>query len=164
MNEYNYDYFGIPGMIPNGDLNFMNNIPQNSFINGNPNNNYKPNVNNVNNNLLDPTKGFVRGNMFSNLYSPYKNYKPNNLNPRNEKEAMLMSFQQYSFALMDLNLYLDSYPDDRNASNLYKQYLTIMKDVQDEYEKKYGPLKCDSMYTVNGNWKWNNSPWPWEVM
>ena len=33
LNEYNYDYLGINGMIPNGAANFMNNVP-NNMMNG----------------------------------------------------------------------------------------------------------------------------------
>lgn len=178
MNEFNYDYLGINGMIPNNFTdNYLNNIPQNMQQNTpqniQPNMNFNPNINpnqnmnlnnqNNNNNLLNPTQGFIRGNMFSNLYDPYKNYKPTELNPQNEQVAMLMSYQQYNFALTDLNLYLDNYPNDRNALNLYQQYLKILKETEEEYEKKYGPLKCNSMYTTNGNWNWDNNPWPWEV-
>ena len=39
--------------------------------------------------LFNPNEGFIKGNLFSNLYSEYKNYKPQNLNPRNEQEKML---------------------------------------------------------------------------
>ena len=160
LNEYNYDYLGINGMIPNSALNFTNTIPQNNMIN----NNYDQSINNMNNNILNPTKGFIRGNMFNNLYDPYKNYKPANLDPKNELDAMLMSYLQYNFTLNDLNLYLDNYPNDNNAINLYKQYLTILKNTKDEYEKKYGPLTCNSIYALGNDWKWNNSPWPWEVI
>lgn len=152
MNEYNYDYLGINGMIPSNTLNFMNYPPIN---------NVQPNQT-MNNNIQDPTNGFIKGNMFKNIYDPYKNYSPNNLNPQNEKEAMLMSFQQYNFSLTDLDLYLDNYPNDKNALNLYKQYLIIYKDIKKEYEKKYGPLKCSSIYIGDNNWQWNKSPWPWE--
>ena len=164
MNEYNYDYLGINGIIPNSAVNFMNNIPNNML---NPNINYNQNMKiepNINNNIIDPTKGFIRGNMFNKLYNQYKNYKPNNLNPQNEREAMLMNYQQYNFALNDLNLYLDNYPNDTGAINLYKEYLNIIKKIQKEYEKEYGPLKCNSMYIGNNTWKWNNNPWPWEVV
>ena len=155
MNEYNYDYLGIGGMIPSNPINIMGDIPQNS-INPIYNNDYD-------NSILDPTRGFIRGNMFDNLYDSYKNYNPSNLNPSNEKEAMLWSFLQYSFALNDLDLYLDVYPNDNKAMNLYKQYLDIYGDVKNEYEKKYGPLTCNSIYAIGNDWKWNNSPWPWEV-
>ncbi len=155
LNGYNYDYFGMNDMIPGSGFEFIGDYSQN--IMNNPSVNYK-------NSLLDPTEGFVRGNIFGNLYNSYKNYKPNNLNPKNEKEAMLWSFLQYNFTLKDLGLYLDIYPNDSNVLNIYKQYLNIYKDIKNEYEKKYGPLTCNSMYAINGEWKWNNSPWPWEVI
>lgn len=156
MNEYNYDYLGMNGIIPDSVLNFMNSVPQNMMN--------KQNMNYVNNNLFNPTDGFIKGNMFKDLYNSYKNYKPTNLNPKNEKEAMLWSFLQYKFALHDLNLYLDVYPTDTNVLNSYKQYLNIMNETMNEYEKKYGPLTCSSIYSFGNDWKWDNSPWPWEVM
>ena len=30
------------------------------------------------NKIIDPYEGFIRGNLFENLYDPYKNYKPQN--------------------------------------------------------------------------------------
>ena len=52
-----------------GRKNIMNNYYDYDF------NNYNYSNNNVNNNI-DPYKGFIRGNIFDNLYDPYKNYKP----------------------------------------------------------------------------------------
>ena len=143
MNEYNYNYLGIPGMIPNNGLDFMNIPMQNNNISYNSYNQ---------NNILD------------NLYDQYKDYKPANLDPKDEKEAMLWSFLQYNFALNDLGLYLDIYPNDKKVVTLYKQYLGVMNDVKNEFEKKYGPLVCSSMYASDNDWKWDNSPWPWEVI
>ena len=40
-----------------------------------------------NTNLTDPKEGFLRGNLFDNLYDPYKNYQYGMLNPSNKKEA-----------------------------------------------------------------------------
>ena len=58
----------------------------------------------------------------SDLYDKYKNYKPQDINPTSEKEALLNQWQQYNFALIDLGMYLDVYPNDKNALNLYKKY------------------------------------------
>ena len=160
MNEYNYDYLGINDFMPSNVINSIDDMALKFGVNNNPNVIYNSNDNNV----LDPTKGFIRGNMFNNLYDPYKNYKPANLNPENEKMAMLMSFLQYNFALRDLGLYLDVYPNDRNGLNMYGKYLKICEDTKREYEKKYGPLDNRSIYVLNNSWKWDNSPWPWEVM
>ena len=39
--------------------------------------------------LFSPAVGLDNGNMFSNLYEPYKNYKPANIPANNEREAMM---------------------------------------------------------------------------
>ena len=62
--------------------------------------NYGFNSNNNQNNTLNkkidntnPSVGFERGNLFDNLYEPYKNYKPVDLNPKTEKEYLMYQVQ-----------------------------------------------------------------------
>lgn len=71
---------------------------------------------------------------------------------------------QYKFALTELDLYLDTNPNDIEMINLYNQYLNIEKQMSDKYESMYGPLTLNSNYLNKNNWTWKNSPWPWEVM
>ena len=77
---------------------------------------------------------------------------------------MLTQIQQYAFALIDLDLYLDVNPNDNNAIKMYNDYLSIKKQIVDKYEKMYGPLTLDSDDLKKSNWLWNRGPWPWEVM
>ena len=69
----------------------------------------------------------------------------------------------YKFALLELQLYLDTHPNDKKMLDLYQKYLNIEKQMCFEYEKNYGPISCDSEVFDNNYWAWNNSPWPWEV-
>lgn len=154
MNNYEFDY-----------LNYITNVPNN--MNYNPNQTISPThltKPKTNNQLLSPTEGWLRGNLFKNLYEPYKNYKPANIEAKNEKEALLYQVMQYKFALIELNLYLDNYPNDQELINLYNKYLNIEKQMCDKYESLYGPLTLDSNYLNKNTWVWKNSPWPWEVM
>ena len=112
--------------------------------------------------IIEPYEGLIRGNIFGNLYEPYKNYKPSELEPNNEREALLYQIMQYKFALVELNLYLDTHPSDRNAIELYNKYLKIEKEMCNKYESMYGPISLDSNYLGDNNWNWKNSPWPWE--
>lgn len=170
MNEYNYDYQNYINNIPDRNYqydvmsNYMPNIP-----NMPSNINYIPNMDtaqmkkmNKNNQILDPYQGYIRGNLFANLYDPYKNYKPEEVNSTNEKNALLYQWQQYNFALTDLNLYLDVHPNDTEAINLYNKYMDIKKQITNKYESKYGPLTIGSDDVGGNNWEWVNSPWPWE--
>ena len=82
------------------------------------------------------------------------------LKGKNEREDYLLQIQALGFALNDLGLYSDLYPYDMNALNLFRNYGMKKEELCKMYEKKYGPLERD-YYNVN-NWKWDNSPWPWE--
>lgn len=102
-----------------------------------------------------------RGNLFNNLYDPYKNYKYNNLTATNKREELLLNVLRYDFVLTELNLYLDIYPKDRNMINLYNKYLEEKKRACFEYTKNFGPLTLDDQ-SNNNSWSWLQSPWPWE--
>jgi hypothetical protein len=146
--------------IDNYKVQFLNQMPSNNTSYGS---NYNTNVTNKSSSFLEPYQGFIRGNLFANLYDGYKNYKPYNINSSSERESLLNQWQQYDFALTDLNLYLDLYPNDSNALKLYNNYLNIRKQIGDKYESMYGPLTVDGEFNKN-NWVWINSPWPWEEM
>lgn len=175
MNNYDYfnylngfndmNYMTNPnGMI--GDLNYsdfipnMNNMPS---INNVPSNNM-PNMNNngKTKDLFNSEEGFKRGNMFASLYNQYKNYKPITLKAGSEREDMLMQIQEAGFAMIDLGLYLDTNPNDKEMLKLFNMYRKKEKELCDMFEKKYGPLTFDSEVNES-SWLWNKGPWPWEV-
>ena len=71
--------------------------------------NYYPN--NMDRDMSNPKfftekEGYLRGNMFRNLYSQYKNYEPQTLRPTTEQEEMFLRMSEAEFAAHDLNLYL----------------------------------------------------------
>lgn len=121
-----------------------------------PNYNQQANPNEV----YDVYGGFIRGNMFPELYNTYKNSKPYEIQPMNEQAELLTYLDAYSFAAHDLNLYLDNNPNDRDMIRLFTEYTNKANQIQREYEQKYGPLFVDASITYP--WAWNNSPWPWE--
>ncbi len=109
--------------------------------------------------LFQPDIAFRNGNLFSNLYQGYKNYKPATLNISSEKERKMMELSEVCFAAHELNLYLDIHPEDRSMFLLFKDYQKKADQLKREYEEKYGPLCVDS--EMNNNYSWNQS-WPWE--
>lgn len=116
----------------------------------------------VNSNITNPKEGFQRGNLFNNLYEPYKNYQYSPLKPTNQKEELLYNILMHKFALTELNLYLDTNPNNQEVINLYKKYLMDEKQLCKEFEKNYGPLTIDSENIGTNTWNWIKSPWPWE--
>lgn len=157
FNDY-YNYlngYNDMNYMPNSnqmieDLNYQSLMPNNNTSN------------NQNNNIISTEEGFKRGNMFKNLYDEYKNFKPKKLTANSEREDMLMQIMEYTFAMIDLQLYLDMYPNDKDALKLFNTYLNNKKELTNMFEEKYGPLTIDSEVQRN-NWLWDNSPWPWEV-
>ena len=145
MNNYNY-------------YNWYRNLNNNSnmFNSQNINGNYE------NLNILNPKEGFERGNIFSDLYSQYKNYKPVILKANNQQESKLLELQTICFAIHELNLYLDLYPNDQSILTLFNDYRSKYLNMLKDYEEKYGPLTVDSNANSN-SFVWVTESWPWEV-
>lgn len=112
-------------------------------------------------NVLSPMDGFLRGNMFQDEYEPYKNLTYFKLNPSNDKDRLLYQVMAYSFAINDLNLYLDLHPDNKEMLDLFKKYVKEEKELCNEYVRKYGPLEVSEV--MGQKFDWINSPWPWET-
>ncbi len=128
----------------------------------NPFNNYFFNQENNQNNLFGPYEGYLKGNMFRNLYEQYKNYKPMNVSFNSEKEEALFNLNQIGFAMHDINLLLDINPNDSNMINQYVNYQNTYNNLLRDYEQKYGPINVDSI-SNSTPFSWVNTPFPWEV-
>ena len=131
---------------------------QNMMRNFNSNNNMTGSF------LFTPEVAYNNGNLFSNLYSQYKNYRPAQLSANTAKEKLLLDIGRLSFAAHDLNLYLDLNPNDESMLALFNDYRKQADSMISEYESKFGPLNISSNSLETGPFKWINSPWPWEVM
>ena len=114
------------------------------------------------NELYDPYNGLIRGNLFKELYDPYISSEPYEIKPMNDQAKMLTKLDSLGFAMVDLNLYLDVYPNDKEKINLYNQYRREKENLLREYENKYGPITLTSDSLNSFPWAWNNMPWPWE--
>lgn len=112
------------------------------------------------NKTVSPMEGLERGNMFKDEYEPYRNLTYFKLNPNSEKEKMLYKIIAYSFAINDLNLYLDLHPDKKDIFDLFKKYISEKDKLCNEYERMYGPLEITS--TTGLKYNWLDSPWPWD--
>lgn len=79
-----------------------------------------------------------------------------------ENQARLMEqIQQCEFICVDINLYLDTHPDDKRALSDYNCYAEQLRALKDMYVKNYGPLQNFGNSTSEGEWKWVSQPFPW---
>ncbi|MDD2397778.1 MAG: spore coat protein CotJB [Tissierellia bacterium] len=80
----------------------------------------------------------------------------------NQQQEMLLEIQKLQFAALDTALYLDTHPNDPVALYRHKMYTDQLKQVKDAYEMQFGPMTIFS-HEVGDNWRYINSPWPWEI-
>ena len=113
--------------------------------------------------LFSPAVGLDNGNMFSDLYQPYKNYKPANVAANNEREAMIRELARRAFAAHELNLYLDLHPNDASMITLFNDYREKANQLMREYDQKFGPLTISSNSLNQTPFMWEKDVWPWEV-
>ena len=81
----------------------------------------------------------------------------------NENE-LLFKIMKYIFYAVELNLYLDNFPDNVEAKSDYKIISSKLCNLISEYEKKYGTLINFgmSMDNFSDNTSWTETSWPWE--
>lgn len=121
------------------------------------------NINETNNfNLYNSYEGYVKGNLFQNLYDSYKNLKPINININNERDELLINIGELSFARHELNLLLDNYPNNSKYLDLFNKYRELENNAVNNYERRFGPLNITSNDMENVPFKWESDKWPWE--
>ena len=76
---------------------------------------------------------------------------------------LLHELQSVDFVLVELNLYLDTHPNDTAAIQQYNQFAELRHRIAQEYEKHYGPLRNFGQSLSPSPWAWNDAPWPWQV-
>ena len=111
--------------------------------------------------LVSVDEGFLRGNMFESEYKPYKNYTCKKIIPRTKREELLLEIMELSFAINDLNLYLDLHPEDSKMLKKFNELVEKSCKCEMEYVKKYGPSEVIDN-TSDEKFEWIKNPWPWD--
>lgn len=75
---------------------------------------------------------------------------------------LLSQIMKYQFYAVDLNLFLDTHPNCKDAVEDYKVISAKLRNAINEYEKQYGPLVNFGQSIATDHDKWVNQPWPWE--
>lgn len=88
----------------------------------------------------------------------------NCMNTRNSdmsESELLMQISQIQFICIELNLYLDTHPDDEAAMRDYISYGNKLNELIGMYEERYGPIHgFGHSATETGSWVY--SEWPWD--
>lgn len=159
LDDILYRTFMMPAVMPSdSNSNLRMNLLNNTGIL--PANNNQNMINQ--NKFVSPQEGFLRGNMEAGTYIPYKNMTYLRPQVNNQREQDLYKLQEMAFAAHDINLYLDTHPNDSNAVRLYNEYNKQEKMLNDAYERKYGPVDLSDNEGLSMTpWAWIKEPWPW---
>ena len=78
-----------------------------------------------------------------------------------DRAIALKNVQIFDFAAHETNLYLNGYPDSKEALVYYKEMVEKAKHARIYYEENYGPLSATA--NMGDCWLWTQTPWPWEL-
>ena len=81
------------------------------------------------------------------------------MNPN--EQTLFNKIGEVRFALVELQLYLDTHPEDLEARNDFNCYANTLRRLCDEYTESYGPLENfgNSPHEA-GSWVYQK--WPWQ--
>lgn len=105
------------------------------------------------------TEALQTGTLFPGLDLPFKAAIQAQTKLPNTALVELMALD---FAVKELNLYLDTHPEDQEALSLYASYIKLAKEGRETYLAQYGPLNSEDL-TLSDGYTWLKGPWPWEL-
>ena len=83
----------------------------------------------------------------------------------NNKDSALRKLMAADFAAFELQLFLDTHPDDKQALELFTEVSATAQSMILDYENMYGPLKAGSSPNeIPFMWVDDEYDWPWVKM
>lgn len=106
----------------------------------------------------DNRQALERGTLFPGLDLPFHRELKTRFPAANTALSELMALD---FAIDELGLYLTTHSDDKEALDLYWDYIRLGREGRERYEEMYGPLLQTDI--TEGSFKWLDDPWPWDL-
>ncbi|TDX45307.1 spore coat protein CotJB [Orenia marismortui] len=78
-----------------------------------------------------------------------------------EQLEMLKELMALDFYLVELSLFLNTHPNNRQALEDHNMIVREYKELKMDYVRRYGPLctNCVSKYP----WQYIETEWPWQI-
>jgi spore coat protein JB len=100
----------------------------------------------------------TRGTLFPGLDLPYLNIVNQDHPYAGTPLGELMALD---FVIKELNLYLDTHANDKDALEMLHAMNKLMVEGTEKYVRMYGPITISDL--VSGSeFTWLNNPWPWD--
>ncbi|MFC4076806.1 spore coat protein CotJB [Salinithrix halophila] len=75
----------------------------------------------------------------------------------------LEQIQILDFVLVELTLYLDTHPNDRQAIRQYNETTRQSFELKNRFQQRFGPLQPFGGSYSTDPWSWGEAPWPWQI-
>ena len=92
----------------------------------------------------------------------YRNTFAENQNQQNNSSELMRRLQKVDFAIVETCLYLDAYPNSREALDYYHRLVTERRMLADRLAALGHPL-TNADNTAKDRWLWTKGPWPWQA-
>ena len=79
-----------------------------------------------------------------------------------EQCELLHDISVLGFFVVDMSLYADTHPDDKEAQEYLSHYAKILNEMKREYAQKYCALDSSDVELYGVEWDWDCMPLPWE--
>ena len=103
----------------------------------------------------DAEDALKRGTLFPGLDLPFMN-----LVNTQQVEGPLAEVMALCFVSHELQLYLDTHPDDADAFATLQKLLRMTAEAKRRYTARYGPLTPADL-AESERFDWLEAPWPW---
>ena len=106
----------------------------------------------------DNREALQRGTLFPGLDLPFHRELKTRFPAANTHLSELMALD---FVIRELNLYLDTHPDDREAFETLQKCIRMRAEGHKRYTEQYGPVTVSDLACADV-YDWLNAPWPWQ--
>jgi len=79
------------------------------------------------------------------------------------RDDLLYKLTALDFMLVDLALFLNTHPDEREAVDEYNKVVNEADRIRAVYENHFGPLCSYRSKNQAPTWIWSDDPWPWST-
>lgn len=77
-----------------------------------------------------------------------------------DRERLLRRIAAYDFAIVELQIFLDTHPTNAEAIRKLDEYSKKSDILRTQFEEKFGPIQSSNIET--NRLAWISNPWPWD--
>ncbi len=108
--------------------------------------------------MYDTGEALTRGTLFPGLDLPFLNVVNKSTPYAGTPLGELMALD---FVVKELNLYLDTHPEDKEAFTYLQEILKLYAEGKKAYIKRCGPIQVCDLEDAK-SYTWIEGPWPWK--